>query len=130
MMLCRARAACDRARQLIEQTRELLAEARVLAQLSADSHRALLRGQSSRPRRELLQRSQYARLLAQLETMPVIEQAKGILMAQSRCSDADAFDLLRRASQRSNIPVRELAAQIVTRTAQAPQATSRAGKKA
>src|SRR5262249_12182303 len=33
-------------------------------------------------REQLLQRSPYARLLARLETMPVIEQAKGIIMAQ------------------------------------------------
>jgi AmiR/NasT family two-component response regulator len=52
--------------------------------------------------------------------MPVIEQAKGIIMAQSQCGDAQAFDLLRRASQRANVPVRELAAQIVAKTAQVP----------
>jgi AmiR/NasT family two-component response regulator len=49
--------------------------------------------------------------------MPVIEQAKGIIMAQSACGDAEAFDLLRRASQRSNVPVRELAAQLVAKSA-------------
>ena len=48
----------------------------------------------------------------------MIEQAKGILMAQSHCGNAQAFDLLRRASQRSNVPVRDLAAQIVAKTAQ------------
>jgi two-component system, response regulator / RNA-binding antiterminator len=73
---------------------------------------------SSAPGRDLMQQSEYARLLARLETMPVIEQAKGIIMAQSHCGDAQAFDLLRRASQRSNVPVRELAAQIVASTAQ------------
>ena len=51
--------------------------------------------------------------------MPVIEQAKGIIMAQSQSGDAQAFDLLGRASQRGNMPVRELAAQIVAKTAQA-----------
>jgi AmiR/NasT family two-component response regulator len=45
--------------------------------------------------------------------MPVIEQAKGILMAQQRCGPDAAFDLLRRASQRANIRVSILAAQIV-----------------
>jgi ANTAR domain len=45
----------------------------------------------------------------------VIEQAKGIIMAQSACGDAEAFDLLRRASQRSNMPLRELAAQLVAK---------------
>jgi AmiR/NasT family two-component response regulator len=46
----------------------------------------------------------------------VIEQAKGIIMAQSACGEAEAFDLLRRASQRSNVPVRELAAQLVAKS--------------
>jgi AmiR/NasT family two-component response regulator len=61
----------------------------------------------------LLRSSRYARLLARLATMPAIEQAKGILMAQTGCSPDQAFDMLRRASQRSNTPVRELAEQIV-----------------
>jgi hypothetical protein len=58
--------------------------------------------------------------------MPVIEQAKGIVMAQSGCDPEAAFDLLRRASQRSNVPVRELAAQIVAKTAQESRAGSQA----
>jgi AmiR/NasT family two-component response regulator len=66
-----------------------------------------------------MRQSEHARRLARLETMPVIEQAKGIIMARSHCGDAEAFELLRRASQRSNLPVRELAAQIVAKTAQA-----------
>jgi hypothetical protein len=45
--------------------------------------------------------------------MPVIEQAKGILMAQHGGGPEEAFDLLRRASQRSNVPVRDLAARLV-----------------
>jgi hypothetical protein len=62
---------------------------------------------------ELLAVSPLARLRAQAATMPVIEQAKGVLMAQHGCSEDEAFDLLRRASQRSNTPVRVLAEQIV-----------------
>jgi GAF domain-containing protein len=42
----------------------------------------------------------------------VIEQAKGILMAQHGCGPDEAFDLLRRASQRFNVPVRVLAARL------------------
>ena len=45
--------------------------------------------------------------------MPVIEQAKGILMAQQGCCPDEAFDLLRRASQQFNVPVRVLAARLV-----------------
>jgi AmiR/NasT family two-component response regulator len=50
-----------------------------------------------------------------MESMPVIEQAKGIVMAQQRCGPDEAFDLLRRASQRANVKVHVLAAQIVDR---------------
>ena len=62
---------------------------------------------------ELLNVSPLARLHARAATMPVIEQAKGILMARQGCGEDEAFDLLRRASQRSNMPVRVLAEQIV-----------------
>ena len=43
----------------------------------------------------------------------MIEQAKGVIMAQRRCGPEEAFDLLRRVSQRTNIKVRLVAAQIV-----------------
>src|SRR6516225_9552946 len=65
--------------------------------------------------RELLRDSATARLQARLETMPVIEQAKGIVMGQEGCGPEEAFDLLRRASQQSNVPIRELAVLIVAR---------------
>jgi AmiR/NasT family two-component response regulator len=45
--------------------------------------------------------------------MPVIEQAKGILMAQYRCPPEEAFDILRRASQSANVKISVLATQIV-----------------
>ena len=61
--------------------------------------------------------SEYARLQARLDTMPVIEQAKGIVMAQQRCGPDEAFDLLRRASQRFNVKVSVLAAQMVEQIA-------------
>jgi hypothetical protein len=70
-----------------------------------------------RPQREVLHDSAFARLQARLESMPVIEQAKGILMAQQRCGPDEAFDLLRRASQRANVKVSILAAQIVEQVA-------------
>jgi len=46
--------------------------------------------------------SAYARLQERLASMPVIEQAKGILMAQYGWPEDQAFDALRRASQRDN----------------------------
>ena len=61
---------------------------------------------------------------AGLESMPVIEQAKGIVMAQQRCGPEEAFDLLRRASQRDNVRVHVLAAQIVAQVASARSETS------
>src|SRR5215471_15323141 len=72
---------------------------------------------TGKPGRQRLKDSAYARLQARLETMPVIEQAKGILMAQYRCLPDEAFELLRRASQRANIKVSVLAAQIVEQVA-------------
>jgi AmiR/NasT family two-component response regulator len=62
---------------------------------------------------ELHAESRLARLQAQLASMPVIEQAKGVLMARQGCDADQAFELLRRASQRSSVPVRDLAEQIV-----------------
>jgi len=67
---------------------------------------------------ELLASSPLARLRARAATMPVIEQAKGILMAMHGCSEDEAFDLLRRVSQRSNTPIRVLAEQIVSNVPQ------------
>ena len=74
----------------------------------------ILRGRS---RREVLHDSAFARLQTKHETMPVIEQAKGIIMGQQRCGPREAFDLLRQASQRTNLKVHVLAAQIVEHTA-------------
>jgi hypothetical protein len=53
------------------------------------------------------------RLQSRLETLPTIEQAKGIIMARSGVSSEEAFDILRRASQRTNVKLRDLAADIV-----------------
>ncbi len=63
-----------------------------------------------------LRYSAYARVQAKLASLPVIEQAKGIIMAQCGWSEAQAFDALRRASQRENIKVRDLAARVVAST--------------
>jgi len=71
--------------------------------------------QAGRPDREVLHDSAYARLEARLASMPAIEQAKGIVMAQTGCGPEEAFGLLRKASQRGNIPVRELALAVVAR---------------
>lgn len=44
-----------------------------------------------------------------------IEQAKGVIIEQSGVSSEEAFELLRRASQRENRKLREIAAEIVKR---------------
>ncbi|HEV2809113.1 MAG TPA: GAF and ANTAR domain-containing protein [Acidimicrobiales bacterium] len=51
-----------------------------------------------------------------MQSRAVIEQAKGMLMAKSpELSSEDAFDLLRRASQRENLKLRDIAQRIVDR---------------
>jgi AmiR/NasT family two-component response regulator len=52
-------------------------------------------------------------LRASLATRAVIDQALGIIMAQNRCNQADAFGMLRGASQRRNVKLRQLAEEIV-----------------
>ena len=49
--------------------------------------------------------------------MAVIEQAKGIIMIQQGCGPEEAFDLLRRASQCTNVKVHVLSARIVEHVA-------------
>jgi len=112
----RAQVASNWARslELRQQTERVLAEAQAIQRIITDARRER---RSSREGRERLQQSEYARLLARLDSMPVIEQAKGIIMAQSRCAEAEAFTRLRRASQHTNVPVRDLAAQIVATAA-------------
>ncbi|HEY1320563.1 MAG TPA: ANTAR domain-containing protein [Streptosporangiaceae bacterium] len=68
---------------------------------------------AARSRRELLHDVAYARLEARLAAMPVIEQAKGVLMAQTGCGPEEASGLLRRESGHANVSVRELAAEVV-----------------
>ena len=52
-------------------------------------------------------------LLGGLDTRALIGQAVGLLMAQERCTAAQAFDLLRIASQRRNVKLRDVAAGMV-----------------
>ncbi|MCU1489245.1 MAG: hypothetical protein JWM85_650 [Acidimicrobiaceae bacterium] len=57
-----------------------------------------------------------ANLEAALESRGVIDQAKGILMGRDGCSADEAFEFLRRASQRANRKVHDLAQEIVDRS--------------
>lgn len=119
-----------------EQSRALVARLQAAQQFNAET---MQRIQAAKGRaeqfRELwlagrpgrLRYSASARLQARLESMPVIEQAKGIIMAQCGWPAEQAFDALRRASQRENVKVRDLAVLIVTRTASSARAPAADG---
>ena len=68
--------------------------------------------------------SQARDLSAQLEqalrSRAVIDQAIGIVMAESRCDADQAFGTLRRASNNRNMKLRDLAAEIVLRVGGGP----------
>ncbi|MBV9092793.1 MAG: ANTAR domain-containing protein [Streptosporangiaceae bacterium] len=104
--------------------REFEAQARRFEEAKARLQATIDRAQHDRSQREILHDSAFARLQARLDSMPVIEQAKGILMAEHRCGPDEAFDLLRRASQRANVKVSVLAAQIVEQIASPGSADS------
>lgn len=57
-----------------------------------------------------------------VETRDIIGQAKGIIMARKGCDPIEAFDVLRRASQRTQRKLRDLAAEVVASVS--PPATS------
>ena len=51
-----------------------------------------------------------------LSSRSVIDQAIGIIIGMQRCPASVAFDVLRTVSQNRNIPLREVAADLVART--------------
>jgi GAF domain-containing protein len=53
-------------------------------------------------------------LRSSLTSRAVIYQALGVIMAQERCTQAAAFEVLRTASQNSNVKLRDIASAIVT----------------
>ncbi|MEV5428037.1 GAF and ANTAR domain-containing protein [Streptomyces sp. NPDC052701] len=58
---------------------------------------------------------QYAAdLQTAMESRSVIDQAIGVIMGQQRCPAHEAFDLLRRASQRRNVKLRDLCTELIT----------------
>jgi len=83
--------------------------------------------QAYRTDQDWLRYSEYARLRARLASLPVIEQAKGILMARYGWAADLAFEVLRRVSQRENVKIRDLAAGIVARTVRPAPAQRRPG---
>jgi GAF domain-containing protein len=57
-----------------------------------------------------------------LSSRSVIDQAIGIIIGMQRCPPETAFDILRTVSQNRNIPLREVAADLVARTIAPPTA--------
>jgi len=118
-LYARALAARAQSQALAEKLRIVKQDSAVISQIigiaweeAQQLHELWLTSHSSS---ELLRYSAHARLRARLKSMPVIEQAKGIIMAQCGWSEDQAFDALRRASQRENIKLRDLAVEIVAR---------------
>ena len=70
--------------------------------------------------RQMRQAQIQQQLAEAMVSSSVIDQAIGILMAQQRCTAADAFDLLRQASQHRNRKLRDIAADIITNVSGAP----------
>jgi GAF domain-containing protein len=66
-------------------------------------------------------------LLQAMKSRAAIEQAKGILMGAQRCTADEAFQILVRASQRENRKLREIAEEIVVKTADGSKAPAPAG---
>jgi GAF domain-containing protein len=64
-----------------------------------------------------------ADLKATLETRTVIDVAVGIIMAQNRCSQAEAFELLKTASSTRNVKLHTVASAIVDALGQGPART-------
>ena len=66
----------------------------------------------------MLRLASYSELTEQLRSSltsrAVIYQALGVIMAQERCTQAKAFEIVRTASQHSNLKLRDIAAAIVT----------------
>ena len=89
----------------------MILEQLALTQARLQDTRKQLR--EGRDRRAVLHDSAYARLAARLDTLPIVEQAKGVLVAQTGCSPDQAFELLRSASKRSNVKLRDVALKIV-----------------
>jgi len=58
-------------------------------------------------------RLEVAQLRYALTSRATIEQAKGIVMSERHCTPDEAFDILVRLSQNSNVPLRDVARALV-----------------
>lgn len=128
-LYAQARAARQQAQRLageLHESRRRTAEnLRLIQNAWGEAARLQAGRQASLTGQDRLRYSAYARLQARMASMPVIEQAKGILMAQNGWPEDQAFEALRQVSQRKNIKVRDLAASIVARAARSASAQRR-----
>lgn len=93
-------------------------DAEILDLLTAAVSRAIgdfSRFKSARDAAEAIQRA--------LQTRAPIEQAKGVLMAIHGIDADEAFDMLRRHSQNTNVPLRVVAAEFLQKITATPQET-------
>jgi AmiR/NasT family two-component response regulator len=56
-----------------------------------------------------------------MQSRAVIEQAKGIIMGERRCTADEAFRLIRKVSQDSNRKLRDVAAALVEQAGRSPR---------
>lgn len=70
-----------------------------------------------------------AQLETKAETSGLIGMAKGIIMARQNVTEEQAFDILRRASQRMNVKLRHLADQVVHPPAVPPEGVREAAER-
>lgn len=64
-----------------------------------------------------LLRAEIAQLRHAIDSRPVIDQARGVLMAAHSCTSEQAWDVLREASQRTNTKLRDVAGALTASTA-------------
>jgi hypothetical protein len=111
--------------ELQESRRRIAENLRLIQRAWGETARLQASRQAFQTGQDRLRYSAYARLQARLASMPVIEQAKGILMAQYGWPEDRAFAALRQVSQRENVKVRDLAAAIVARAVRSAPAHRR-----
>ncbi|WP_407563399.1 ANTAR domain-containing protein [Streptomyces sp. 184] len=61
-----------------------------------------------------------AQLKQAIKTRPVVDQARGVLMAALDGDADDAWQVLRKTSQHANVPLRDVAASVVSSTGGTP----------
>jgi hypothetical protein len=93
-----------------------------LADLQQQLGAASEMSRSRRSERESLHASALLRLQDRLENEPVVEQAKGIMVARIGCQPDEALGMMRRAAQQAHVELPDIAAGIVARAAAAPAA--------